>query len=118
MKLERFDKCTMTIRTGEVLTLQEFTKGFAEYLIKQLEKFTDEYSKELKKALENTLGQKWSIVRKALDELDERNLEHDYLNDHDLSMRMAYDEIVYPATDQDNELIEEAKRETKSTFQK
>ncbi len=118
MKLERFDRCTMTMHTGEVLTLQEFTKDFAEYLIKRLDKFTDQYSKELKKVLENTLVQKWSIVRKALDELDERNLEHDYLNDHDLSMRMAYDEIVYPATDQDDELIEEAKKETKNTFQK
>ena len=99
--LTRFDNTTVTIHTGETLTLQQYTKDCAEYLIDRLEKFYDLYSLTLKDTLKKSLGKKWSEVRGALDEMDKKINPRDYHKEYDVSMEIMLCDIIYPVTDQD-----------------
>lgn len=107
MSLDRLDRCTVTLHTGQTLTLQEHTQELSEYLIKKLDGFTDLYSKTLKDTLSAALGQKWSEVRAALDKMDENINIRAYNCEYDVDMMMTLSEIIYPATDQDDELLQE-----------
>lgn len=97
----KLDNTTVTLNNGETVTLQQYTKTTSEYLIKKLESFDDMYSKTMKKVLVNNLGKKWSEVRAAIDKMD---CKRDFECEYDLGMEMAICDIVYPATDQDEEL--------------
>lgn len=101
---EVLDSTTVTLHTGEVLSLQEHTKQNAEYLIKKLENFSDEYSTKLKETLKENLGEKWSVVRKALDKLEEETDGTILSNGYDTDMRLTYEEMIYPVTDQDDQI--------------
>lgn len=103
--LERLDNSTVTLHTGEVLSLHQYTKRCSVYLLKKLASFQDKYSNALRETLINNYDKKWSVVRKALDQLnDSFNLREDKA-EYELSMEMAICDIIYPCiNEQENEL--------------
>lgn len=105
--LTRLDNTTVTLHTGENLTLQQHTKDCSEYLIKELESYDDLYSRTLKETLMANLDKKWSEVRTALDEMHDKINPQDYAKEYILTMEVMICEITYPNTDQDEELNKE-----------
>ncbi|WP_066223372.1 hypothetical protein [Formosa haliotis] len=99
------DKANITLNTGEVVSLQQYTKSCSEYLINRLNEFDDQYSNLLKETLISNLGKKWSVVRKAIIDMESKINFNEIEYEHDLSMAMMYEDIIHPATDQDEEIM-------------
>lgn len=109
VNLERLDSRTVTLHTGETLTLQRYTEMQSNYLIKELESYTDSYSIMLRHTLKNTLGKKWSEVRNGLDKIEDTGDKNYFELEYSTSMIMELGEIIHPITDQDEELSKDFK---------
>lgn len=96
-KLTELDNYNIALNTGEILSLQQFTRQNSEFLIGKLKDFNDPYSVELKNTLQYNLGKKWSEVKTAIYEMEDRIDLVDSHQMYDMDTECALHEILYPS---------------------
>lgn len=93
-----YDNKEVTLLNGVTMSVNEFSKRNAEYLIGKLESKQGAFSKELKHILNETLGKDVSCFLRAYDDM-ENEPEALLCSLYDININIALHELIYPDWD-------------------